>query len=481
MREASILLPLVLLVLVVLSIATLSAYRSSLESLGSLGGAGSAEIDREVARQRVIAERLTWVVLAVGVALVIFVLFYLRHLISPFEALLGQARDVAAIDESEARDDVDYLVSTFERALEALAGSHHDDSNLDEEREIAALQRTLGSSLDSGVLLLDDSDRVLALNPVGCELLGLEPPEDARPALSEYGARHPALVELLGNAEASPEDRVSRRELSLERTDGSTLTLGLTTHELHRDDGTRRGRLALFADLTEDRERSNREQRASSLAQLGRMSAGLAHELRNALAALRGYLTLIERQPDEDTVHDYLGEIRGETDHLQRVVEDFLSFARPEARLETFRAADLARHLQRDPALAVPVELDNELPPDLELRADRQLLERALRNLVRNGAAAHEEAGSGEALVLRLFLRERELVIEVADRGAGIDPVRLEEWFEPFATSRPDGVGLGLPLAQRILDLHGGALALEPRAGGGTTAAATLPIDTIVT
>lgn len=474
-REVSILLPLVPLLLIVVSTVTLLSYRSAIDELRDAFPAAAADAASELSRQALVVERLTWVVVPVNVALAILVMLYLRHLVRPVETLLERARGVAEPTATPG-DDVDFLVSTFERAIAALArGGDEPDA-----QEIAALQRALGSSLDSGVLLIDNAGRVLAVNPVASDLLGLAPPTAEGPAIESYCGAHPELVDVLRRAVAEGQG-VRRRELDLTPRPGTTLTLGLTAHTLRRDDGSPRGVLALFVDLTQARRRAEEERRASSLAQLGRLSAGLAHELRNSLAALRGYLTLIERNPDEESITDYLGEIRGESDQLQRVLEDFLSFARPEARLETLELSQLTAHAASDPGLGRSVRLLDRTGGGVRIRGDRQLLERALRNLLRNAAQAQADAGRDEPVELEVRRDGAGLRIEIADRGPGVRADRLQEIFEPFATTRADGVGLGLPLAQRILELHDGQLRLEPREGGGLRAVILLPADTIVT
>lgn len=474
-REVSILIPLVPLLLVLVSTVTLLSYRSAIDELGASFPAAAADASSELARQGLVVDRLTWVVVPVNVALTVLVMLYLRHLVRPLEALLERARGVAE-PASVRGDDVEFLVSTFERAIAALA--HREDEP--DAQEIAALQRALGSSLDSGVLLVDNAGRVLAVNPVATELLGLPAPAEDNPPLDRYCAALPELVDVLRRALVEGKG-VRRRELDLAPRPGQELTLGLTAHTLRRDDGSARGVLALFVDLTQARRRADEERRSSSLAQLGRLSAGLAHELRNSLAALRGYLTLIERHPDEESITDYLGEIRGESDQLQRVLEDFLSFARPEARLETFAVSELAARAAADPGLGVAVRLDDRSGPGIRISADRQLLERALRNLLRNAAEAQAATGVAEPIDLGVAADEVALTLVIADRGSGVAADRLEELFEPFATTRPGGVGLGLPLAQRILELHGGRLRLEPRPGGGTRAVVTLPAGIMVT
>ena len=206
-------------------------------------------------------------------------------------------------------------------------------------------------------------------------------------------AGQPELLEILAAAVAEgtgPAAPGVRRAPGRRRREA--LTVGLTVHPLRRDDGELRGLLVLFADLTEAQRRAEEGRLAESLAQLGEMAGGVAHELRNGLATLRGYLTLIERRPDEDSIADFLSEIRGEADHLERVLQDFLSFARPgTARVRELSLLRLLRRAAADPALdGVAVRVAGE---DVVLRGDPQLLERAVRNLLHNAAQAEREAG----------------------------------------------------------------------------------------
>jgi signal transduction histidine kinase len=267
-----------------------------------------------------------------------------------------------------------------------------------------------------------------------------------------------------------------RREIEIQRA-GERRTVGLTVHPLRRDDGKVRGSLILFADLTETRKRAEEERLGASLAQLGELSAGLAHEQRNSLATLRGYLTLIERAPDEESITDYLEEIRRESDHLQRVLEDFLSFARPgSVRHEEVDLAAIARRAALDPALdGFEVEVISEAGEDAAIKGDAQLLERAVRNLLHNAAEAERGAGLEGPLRVRLEASADGPTLSIEDRGPGLPAEVRERLFQPFATGRAGGVGLGLALARRIVDLHGGRLTLEDRGEGGTRATISIP------
>jgi signal transduction histidine kinase len=408
-----------------------------------------------------------------NLAVVVLVFLFLRYLLPPFETLLQQARRVES-QEPEDEDEIAFLIGTFERAVTALAGRQTPV-----EAEIETLQRALAPSLESGLLLLDREGGVLALNPMGCELLDVDEPEAGVPA-EQALARHPELVEILSMAAASGQG-ATRQETEV-RTDDGRRTLGLTAHALRRDDGAVRGFLVLFVDLTEVRRQAAEERLAEGLAQLGELAAGVAHELRNGLATLRGYLTLVERRPEDGTLTDYLAEMRRESDHLVRVVEDFLTFARPEsARVEPVELALLARRSAADPALGEgAVRVDAGGVGSARIRGDAELLDRALKNLLHNAVRAEQDTGNPAVVLCRVERHDAELAIVIEDRGAGLPPEVRERLFQPFVTSRPDGVGLGLSLAHRIVGLHGGTLRLENREGGGTRAVVGFPADAIL-
>jgi signal transduction histidine kinase len=269
-----------------------------------------------------------------------------------------------------------------------------------------------------------------------------------------------------------------RQEVVIETSLGSRL-LGLTVHALRRDDGAVRGHLVLFVDLTETQRLAEQEQLETSLAQLGELAAGVAHELRNSLATLRGYLTLIERRPQEESINDFLSEIRRESDHLQRVLEDFLTFARPETtRIEAVSLAQVVRRAAADPALegtVVNIEIEDTIPHTLQ--GDSQLLERAIRNLLHNAVEAQSGIGAEIPIQTRLSENQRQVELVIEDRGSGLPSHVRERLFQPFVTGRPDGVGLGLSLTHRIVTLHGGTVDLEDRSDGGTRVTLSFPLD----
>jgi signal transduction histidine kinase len=457
--------------------ATLPDAVAGFAPLGGPAGRRYVRVDLPaelLARQRRALQGLTVLVLGLDGALVLLVLFFLRHLVAPYETLLARARQMGEPATAGA-DEVEFLLATFERALAALAGREAGRP----EDDISALERTLSASLQSGLLLLGRDGDVLALNAVGAALLDTEPPAPGTP-LAAVLAGQPELREVLATAVA--EGRAPQRQECAVRSRRGPLTVGLTVHPLRRDDGGVRGYLVLFADLTEVLQRAEESRLADSLARLGEMAGGVAHELRNSLATLRGYLTLIERRPDEDSIADFLAEIGREADHLERVLDDFLAFARPgTARIQEFPLVALVLRAAADPALAGFAVTVRGEAADPWLRGDPQLLERAIRNLLHNAVEAEREAGRQGPVEVAVELQEEGVELAIADRGPGLPPEVRERLFHPFATGRPGGVGLGLALAHRIVVLHGGRIRLADRRGGGTRALLFFPRDTIVT
>ncbi|HXT20753.1 MAG TPA: ATP-binding protein [Thermoanaerobaculia bacterium] len=434
-------------------------------------------------QQRALA-LLTWTVLGASVAVLLWLALFLRQLLRPYETLLRRARELGG---GEAEDEAAFLLATVERALsarpdDAPRGERHEERVARERsEELVVLERTLASSLESGLLLLDREGRVLALNPAGAALLG--PPPPPRTPLADFLAPHGELLALLAPVVAAGEG-LQRQECDVIAGD-ELHRIGLTMTPLRRHGGDLLGFLLLFADLTKSEREGQQARLAESLAHLGELSAGVAHELRNGLATLGGYLTLLEREvakppAEQSGAHsgEYLAELRGETQRLQRVVTDFLGFTHPgAARLVEVDLPALVRHAAADPALegaALLVAGDDASPPAV-LAGDPQLLERALTNLLRNAVEAQERAGAAAPVAVETGWREESYEIRIHDRGPGISPEMRRRLFQPFASDRPGGVGLGLALAHRIVALHGGTLALEPRADGGITARVAFP------
>ena len=340
---------------------------------------------------------LTPVVFGLSFAVALLAIFFLRALVRPYEALLDKARALAPADPAAggsalvrgSDDEVERLLATFDRALAALRGTGGGaGAGGDAQDELSAVERALGPQLESGLLMFASDGRLLAANPAAVELLGGDPQaaRAAAPATAAVAlAAHPALAAVVAAAIADGRS-IPRASVTIERG-GRSVELGLTLQALRRGGA---GFLVLLADVTDLSRREAEERFAAGLAQLGELSAGVAHELRNSLATVQGYLTLAARRDLPPAAREEIAEARREAEELARVVDDFLTFARPGS--GTLEAVDLAALLARatsDPALAgVDVRF---VPPETPLptiAGDPHLLQRAVRNLLLNAVQA---------------------------------------------------------------------------------------------
>jgi signal transduction histidine kinase len=226
-------------------------------------------------------------------------------------------------------------------------------------------------------------------------------------------------------------------------------------------------------------------ERQQRLATLGTLAAGIAHEIRNPLTSLKARLYTLEKhlrvvpaaRKDTDI-------ISAEISRLERIVQEVLSFARPsDPKLETISAETVIREVQglMSPDLKCRgVRLAVQSSPEFLIRADSGHIKQVLVNLVRNAAEATEGAGTvtlrTRAARVPLGGRETEaVIIEVVDDGNGISPEVEKRLFDPFFSTKETGTGLGLPIAARIVERHGGMLQYQTRPGHGTTFGVVLP------
>jgi PAS domain S-box-containing protein len=427
------------------------------------------------------AQRLTVFIPLAGLALAILAAFYLRSLLKPYDRLLAAAGEAPA-SLGESGDEREFLQARFESTIATLHEKELELERLarrEKERadDLETAARTLSRNLPTGLLSVDPQGQVVELNDAGREILKL--PREVR---GEHFARvladapdFQALVEQV----LSQRTVAGRREVRWQREHEADRILGVTATPAEGGDGRFLGAVALYSDLTEIRQLEGRVALARHLADLGQVSAGAAHEFRNAAAAIDGFADLALRSSDPERSAEYVRAIRQEAQEMSRVTNDFLLFARPEGFLPEPTDLDAvteaaAGELERAyPDVAV--ERSGDFP---EVAGSAVLLRRAIVNLLRNAVEATPEVlrAGPAAITLTGGRAASEVTLSIGDRGAGVDAAAREKIFLPFYSSKPAGSGFGLSIVARIAELHGGTVDVTDRPGGGAVFTLRLPV-----
>jgi two-component system sensor histidine kinase PilS (NtrC family) len=268
----------------------------------------------------------------------------------------------------------------------------------------------------------------------------------------------------------SNEHQGSRLEIPYHRPDGQGRILGVSCSPLRDREERRVGWLILFQDLTPIKEMEESARRNERLAAVGELAAGLAHEIRNPLASLSGAIQMLQEAVDTQPEDRLLMDIAvRETERLNHLLSDFLSFARPkEAQIGEHPLRDLLQGMvylfQQDERFQkVRVVLD--CPEECQIAFDPQLFEQAMWNLLINAAQA--TLPQEGVVSIRVKSITAGVQIDVTDNGKGIAPDIQQRLFDPFFSTKAGGTGLGLSVVQRIVSAHQGRIeVLRPSEGG---------------
>ena len=347
------------------------------------------------------------------------------------------------------------------KRLHDLEKSRADDL----ERVAAALTR----SLTSGLLALDASGAVVDINSAGRDILRLaaDAPLVGRSLADAIPLR--TFAETLRGA-VEQQAALTRIEIQDQDPAGEHITIGLTTVPLRNEAGTSLGYLALFTDLTHIRSLEARVQEMTTLAQLGEISAGIAHEFRSSLSTILGYMKLARRGHVDGVAEGRLQSAEKEASLLLQAIERLQAFARPvQLNAEAVDLRELISDQTRQLAEMAPDVTFRVDGPRVVIDGDRVLLARAFENLLRNALDAVRQKGHRGSVVVTLARTPTSSVV-IADDGVGLEPGETARLFLPFQSKKPNGFGMGLPLAKKIVLLHGGTLRLQGEPGKGAVA-----------
>ena len=385
------------------------------------------------------------------------------------------ARDASRLRPS-GRGDTAILSAALQEAVEKLRAQERATAARADASE--RLSGEIITSLTAGLLVVGLSGEVRILNPAGRRMLsvpGSAPLDDYHRMLNVA-----ALSELIDEC-FSRRIPITRRTVQLPEGNRGASHIGVSVSPLFDQRGELHGAVCLFSDLTAVKALEEQLRMKESLATVGELTAGIAHEFRNGLATITGYSKLFDLNALPESYRPYVQGIRGEADSLSEIVTNFLNFAKP-AQL-TLSRVDLKSICER---AAEEVRAEARLlGGDVTIRGefgtadgDDVLLRQAFSNLLRNAVEACAGASLAPVIVIQSRIdRARNLArISVDDNGPGIDPAARRKVFQPFFTSKRSGTGLGLALVQKIVVFHNGRISAESSDLGGASLRITLPL-----
>jgi two-component system sensor histidine kinase HydH len=334
---------------------------------------------------------------------------------------------------------------------------------------IKAFSDNLVTNMPIGLVALDDNQRITSLNNAAGSVLKVLPAEvmgkNAEEVLPDE------LWRLLKNLNA--DKGVVEKEIDCTVQKGEVIPLEISATLLNDEDGTFLGYVVLFKDLSEVRSLRKEIARSQRLASVGRLAAGVSHEIRNPLSSIKGFATYFKERyydvPENQQISNLMIQ---EVDRLNRVVGQLHEFARPitvskkSIQIKAF-LKDSLKLIERQASeanISIRTDFDSEID---EILIDPDRINQVLLNLYLNAIEAMDDGGS-LTVALAKNSKKNGIEIKVSDTGAGITEDDLSHIFDPYFTTKASGTGLGLAIAHNIMEAHGGEIAIESRLGQGT-------------
>lgn len=328
-------------------------------------------------------------------------------------------------------------------------------------RVLKNLNSLILNNMDSGLLTIDHQGRVLQENRQALLLLELSDSVLGQPVENFFKSAQSFIKQ----------ESADFHEISHLNKKGEPRTLRLRVSSLRDEQGDKQGAILTFEDVTEFVNLQSRVQQSEKLAAIGQLAAGIAHEIRNPLASISGSVQLMQANVAENSDDQKLMRIViKEIDRLNKLITEFLDYARPQAPRED--RVDLALILLE---LIEAVKLDSNakdvefilhLEPQIEILGHKDKLKQAFWNIIINGLQAME--GRPRRKMEIELHKKQEIILTIKDFGNGIQPEHIRKIFEPFHTTKIKGTGLGLAIVHSILETHGAQVDVKSQPGEWT-------------
>jgi len=341
---------------------------------------------------------------------------------------------------------------------------------------IRAFSDTLVENMPIGLLALDKDETIVSFNQTAEAILQLSSTEVLGQKAREI---LPQQIECLSKM-IDTDSEVLEEEIACPVEEGRTIPMDVSASRLRGDDGNLLGYIILFRDLSEIQELKREIERNQRLASLGRLAAGVAHEIRNPLSSIKGFATYFKERYREIPEDKKTAEIMvQEVDRLNRVIGQLLEFARPmTVRKKSTSLQTLIQHalkmVERE-ARGKDIHIEAALSTEIrDVRLDPDRMNQVFLNLCFNAIEAMANGGTLAIGLSRKYDSDR-IQIDISDTGCGISKEDLVRIFDPYFTTKQSGTGLGLAIVHKIVESHGGEVKVASEPGKGTTVTLLLP------
>lgn len=340
-------------------------------------------------------------------------------------------------------------------------------------QETTAFSGEILRTLPVGIIAVDMDERITSMNPAAVEISGMA----GDPAGRSIRALLPGVWKV-----ADGKSEVREQETWCTFGEKRRVPLAISASRIVTEEGEAIGTALILRDLGEIRRLQSELRRRDRLVALGNMAAGIAHEVRNPLSAIKGLARFFMEASAPDSEENRMaGIMTQEVLRLDKVVGDLLDFARPDSLNLTDMPLDdvveRARNMVASDMEARHIRFEADLPkPAVTVRLDRDRMTQVLLNLFLNAVQAMPDGGT---LRTRAHMDGPELLLEIADTGCGIDPERLADIFSPYFTTKASGTGLGLSIVHKIVEAHEGTIEVTSEPGKGTVFLLRFPFSVV--
>ena len=434
---------------------------------------------------------LTGFVVTLFISLVC-IAWLLRGLLRPYSQLVGEARRAPVAHSGKTQNEAAFVLETFQSVIAQLQEQQHELKRLSDQASQRAdsaerFSDRIVASMPTGLIAFDSAGNATVMNGPARGLLANELSASDKNFRAIFSSV-PALAEMVEACLTS--GRLFRRE-EIEAINGGagpSKRFGATVAPIDpTSESGSRGALCLITDITEVSRLREQVALKRNLESLGEMSAGLAHEFKNAMAALHGYAQFLQSIDHDDRGKAAADALLQEVRNLSEMITAFLNFARPQPlQLEDVDLDELIKECARElqplyERQSVELNLAGFLPAPqkIEIQADLRMLRQALLNLLRNAAEAIPDDKVDRRVTVRSSIESQQgkrwLSISIQDTGDGIAKSDLQNIFIPFFTTKSGGHGIGLALAHRVISEHGGTLTVVNTSEGGVIFTIQMP------